>query len=204
VAESEVALVDQVAVPHHEQAAIPGAALDEIECGVELRGDDSRRSPDVACILKLAPTPGCVGRGKVAVRRKAGGRRFSGGRRRFGRDDRRGAARKTGSAQQQLRQRPAPPCQSGTSAHGKIILRQRRPQGNAGMERRKGVTYDVGMRSVGRLLQMLGLLLLPLAVVLELTKEFGLPFGLKDMLVMLVFSAAVFYIGRLVEGYARR
>ena len=60
------------------------------------------------------------------------------------------------------------------------------------------------MRAVGKLLQILGLILLPLAIVLELTKDFGLPFTLRDMLLMLVFGAAAFYLGRVMEGYARR
>jgi hypothetical protein len=30
-----------------------------------------------------------------------------------------------------------------------------------------------------------------------------LPFGLKDMLLMLIFGGTVFYVGRLMEGYAR-
>lgn len=60
------------------------------------------------------------------------------------------------------------------------------------------------MRSFGRVLQILGLILLPLAIIFELTKDFGLPFTLKDMLLMLVFGATVFYLGRVMEGYARR
>jgi hypothetical protein len=60
------------------------------------------------------------------------------------------------------------------------------------------------MRALGRLLQIIGLILLPLAIVLELTKDFGLPFTLKDMLMMLVFGAAAFYLGRVLEGYSRQ
>jgi TctA family transporter len=59
------------------------------------------------------------------------------------------------------------------------------------------------MRTFGRLLQILGLILLPLAILFELTKDFGLPFTLRDMLLMLVFGAAAFYLGRMMEGYAR-
>jgi hypothetical protein len=58
------------------------------------------------------------------------------------------------------------------------------------------------MKAIGRLLQILGLILLPLAVLFELINDFGFPFGLRDMLVMLVFGAAAFYLGRLMEGYA--
>jgi hypothetical protein len=58
------------------------------------------------------------------------------------------------------------------------------------------------MRLVGRLLQIAGLIMLPLAIVLELSKDFGVPFGLKDMLLMLVFGATLFYAGRFVGGMA--
>ena len=60
------------------------------------------------------------------------------------------------------------------------------------------------MRTVGRLLQILGLLLLPAAMFLELTKVMGPKFGVRDMLVMLIFGCAVFYSGRLLEGYGQR
>lgn len=60
------------------------------------------------------------------------------------------------------------------------------------------------MRWLGRLLQVAGLIVLPLAMALELVKDFGLPFGLKDMLLMLVFGATLFYVGRMLEGYARQ
>ncbi len=60
------------------------------------------------------------------------------------------------------------------------------------------------MRRTGRTLQILGLILLPLAMVLELSKDLGFPFRLRDMLLMLVFGATVFYLGRLLEGHASR
>ncbi|MGE0758672.1 MAG: hypothetical protein AB7O38_16720 [Pirellulaceae bacterium] len=59
------------------------------------------------------------------------------------------------------------------------------------------------MRWLGRLLQIAGLIILPLAMALELVKDWGLPFGLKDMLLMLVFGATLFYTGRLLEGHGR-
>ena len=64
--------------------------------------------------------------------------------------------------------------------------------------------YDVGMRLIGRVLQILGLILLPLALILQLFKDFGFPFTVRDMLLTLIFGAAIFYLGRLLEGYARR
>jgi hypothetical protein len=60
------------------------------------------------------------------------------------------------------------------------------------------------MRAVGRTLQILGLILLPTAMLLELTRALGPSFGVRDMLVMLVFGGALFYVGRFVEGYGAR
>lgn len=59
------------------------------------------------------------------------------------------------------------------------------------------------MRLVGRLLQIAGLVLLPLSMVLELSDVLDATFGTRDMLVMLVFGAGVFYLGRVIEGYSR-
>ena len=59
------------------------------------------------------------------------------------------------------------------------------------------------MRFIGRLLQIAGLVLLPLSMLLELSGVLGATFGTRDMLVMLVFGAGVFYIGRVIEGYSR-
>jgi hypothetical protein len=61
-----------------------------------------------------------------------------------------------------------------------------------------------GMKSLGRLLQTLGLVLLPLSILLELTQALGRSYGVSDMLVMLVFGFAVFYLGRFLEGYGQR
>jgi hypothetical protein len=62
------------------------------------------------------------------------------------------------------------------------------------------------MRALGRLLQFTGLILLPLALVLSM-----LPSGRGDERVLstgqelmaLAFGAVVFWIGRLLEGYAK-
>ena len=59
------------------------------------------------------------------------------------------------------------------------------------------------MRAFGRFLQLLGLVLLPLAMFLELTKVAGNDFGQSKMFVMMIFGACVFYMGRMLEGYAR-
>ena len=58
------------------------------------------------------------------------------------------------------------------------------------------------MGTIGRLLQILGLVLLPLAILLELMGQLGRN-PLSDMLMMMVFGAVAFYLGRLIEGYAR-
>ena len=59
------------------------------------------------------------------------------------------------------------------------------------------------MRTVGRGLQILGLVLLPLSMLLELTGGLGRSFGLSDMVIMLGFGVAAFLTGRMLEGYAR-
>lgn len=51
----------------------------------------------------------------------------------------------------------------------------------------------------GRTLQMIGLALLPLAIIMQLT---GL--GLREMLMLAVVGAVIFWIGRLMEGMGRK
>ena len=55
------------------------------------------------------------------------------------------------------------------------------------------------MRNLGRLLQFVGLVLLPVSMMLELVESIGV----KQMVIMLVFGTVAFYLGRIVEGYAR-
>lgn len=55
------------------------------------------------------------------------------------------------------------------------------------------------MTALGRLLQIVGLVALPLAIVMQLT---GL--GVRDMLMITIAGAALFYLGRVIEGYSRR
>lgn len=57
------------------------------------------------------------------------------------------------------------------------------------------------MRSLGKLLQILGLLVLPLSMLMELTHFLGRDFYVSDMVVMLLFGVSVFYVGRLMEGH---
>lgn len=58
---------------------------------------------------------------------------------------------------------------------------------------------DPRMRPIGRLMQMAGLALPPLSIVMQLSEAITL----AQMLAMLLASAAIFWIGRIVEGYAR-
>ena len=60
------------------------------------------------------------------------------------------------------------------------------------------------MAVLGRLLQIMALILLPLSMLMEMTHFLGRPFGVSDMLIMLVFGFALFYVGRFMEGYAAR
>ncbi|HJN66828.1 MAG TPA: hypothetical protein QF761_11530 [Pirellulales bacterium] len=58
------------------------------------------------------------------------------------------------------------------------------------------------MKSLGKLLQVGGLALLPVAMLMELTGMLG-DRALTQMLLMLVVGAVAFILGRLIEGYAR-
>ena len=74
------------------------------------------------------------------------------------------------------------------------------------------------VRLLGKLMQIVGLVILPAAIVLQLifddpdTNEsewertgqdvFG--FGVDGLLVAMIFGVCVFYVGRMVEGYATR
>ena len=60
------------------------------------------------------------------------------------------------------------------------------------------------MRAFGKLLQVLGLALLPLSMVLDLLggSDPYRPFGVSQMVLMLGFGIAAFFIGRILEGYS--
>lgn len=60
------------------------------------------------------------------------------------------------------------------------------------------------MQSFGKSLQFFALVLLPLAVMMEMTGALGRDRGVADMLVMMVFGVACFGVGRIMEGYAKR
>jgi hypothetical protein len=58
------------------------------------------------------------------------------------------------------------------------------------------------MKWIGRFLQLVGLIMLPLSMMLELSSTLGRDFYVSDMVIMLVFGIGVFYVGRLMEGLA--
>ena len=58
------------------------------------------------------------------------------------------------------------------------------------------------MKSLGRFLQIGGLILLPLAMFMELSGQLGRR-GVTELLLMLVAGAVAFMLGRFIEGYAR-
>ncbi len=63
------------------------------------------------------------------------------------------------------------------------------------------------MRTLGKLFQVIGLVLLPVSMMLQITTapraETGAGFTVSTMLVMMVFGVAIFAIGRFLEGHAR-
>jgi TM2 domain-containing membrane protein YozV len=67
--------------------------------------------------------------------------------------------------------------------------------------------YDKQMlRSLGKFLQILALVILPVAMVIQLTREMRATTevtNLSVMLIFLVFGAVMFGLGRIIEGYAR-
>jgi hypothetical protein len=58
------------------------------------------------------------------------------------------------------------------------------------------------MRTLGKLLQVAGLVILPVACLQELQGGLGRSSGLATMLLLMVFGAMAFVLGRFVEGYA--
>ena len=51
-------------------------------------------------------------------------------------------------------------------------------------------------------MQFSGLGLLPVFVVLELSGALGRGSGVAELLLAMIFGAALFYLGRIIEGYA--
>ena len=62
------------------------------------------------------------------------------------------------------------------------------------------------LRSFGKLMQLAGLVVLPVAMLLQLSSGMRAPtgtFSVSAMLVLMVFGAVLFLLGRYIEGYAR-
>jgi hypothetical protein len=76
--------------------------------------------------------------------------------------------------------------------------------GGSDLWRRLHSDYDPNMKSIGKTLQVLGLVLLPFACLLEMsTGSIGRSSGLATMLIMMIVGVIAFILGRLIEGYAR-
>lgn len=63
------------------------------------------------------------------------------------------------------------------------------------------------MRTFGKLLQVAGLVILPAAMMMQITGEVraatGGGFTVSAMLLLMVFGVVLFSCGRLLEGYAK-
>lgn len=54
----------------------------------------------------------------------------------------------------------------------------------------------------GKALQIIGLIVLPLSMYLQLSNALGRSLNVSQMVVMLLFGVLAFYLGRYLEGYA--
>jgi hypothetical protein len=64
------------------------------------------------------------------------------------------------------------------------------------------------LRSLGKLMQVAGMVILPVAMLLQLTSGSGMRaptgiFSVSAMLVLMVFGVVLFVLGRYIEAYAR-
>lgn len=58
------------------------------------------------------------------------------------------------------------------------------------------------MRTLGKILQVVGLVLLPIACLAQLSDGIGRSYGLSEMVLWSAFGVAAFVLGRYIEGYA--
>ncbi|HTN77452.1 MAG TPA: hypothetical protein VL096_19470 [Pirellulaceae bacterium] len=58
------------------------------------------------------------------------------------------------------------------------------------------------MRTLGKIMQIVGLIMLPVACLAQLSDGLARHFGLSDMVLWSVFGVASFLLGRYVEGFA--
>ena len=62
------------------------------------------------------------------------------------------------------------------------------------------------LRSLGKLMQVAGMIVLPVAMLLQLTSGMRAPtagISVSAMLLLMVGGAVLFVLGRYIEGYAR-
>jgi hypothetical protein len=62
------------------------------------------------------------------------------------------------------------------------------------------------LRSFGKLMQLAGLVILPVAMLLQLSAGMRAAtgsFSVSAMLLLMIFGAVLFVLGRYIEGYAR-
>lgn len=59
------------------------------------------------------------------------------------------------------------------------------------------------MKAIGKMMQFVGLVILPASILMEITGQLNRDSGVSQMVIMMVFGAVIFYFGRVVEGYAR-
>jgi hypothetical protein len=62
------------------------------------------------------------------------------------------------------------------------------------------------LRSLGKFMQLAGMIVLPVAMLLQLTSGMRAPtgsFSVSAMLILMVFGIALFVLGRYIEAYAR-
>lgn len=62
--------------------------------------------------------------------------------------------------------------------------------------------YHDTMKAIGQFLQFAGLVILPVAMFMELSGMLGRR-GVSEMVILLVFGASAFCLGRIVEGFGR-
>jgi hypothetical protein len=65
------------------------------------------------------------------------------------------------------------------------------------------IAYDSSMRTLAKFMQLVGLVLLPLGMLMQVTGALSRDRGVADMLIMMLVGAASFYLGWVMEGYVK-
>ena len=60
------------------------------------------------------------------------------------------------------------------------------------------------LRLVGRTLQIIALVVLPLSMYMQVSGGLGRSFNVSEMVIMLIFGICAFYVGRILEGYGTK